>query len=141
MSGTVKIALAVVVVLFLFGGVAIIGLNSQNSAANGSTGANTAPNLNVTQDKDVAATITYTGKGFEPNLNNVPVHSTLRIRNRSVRVLQFMSNPYGKNSDEPELNVGQLNPGDSKTFYISQKGIWGYHNALDPSETGQITTR
>jgi hypothetical protein len=141
MSGTVKITLAVIVALFLFGGIAIIGINSQNNAANDKANVNTTPNLNVTQDKDVTATITYTGKGFEPNLNNIPVHSTLRIRNRSVRVLKFMSDPYDKNNDEPELNVGQLNPGDSKTFYISQKGIWGYHNALDPGETGQITAR
>jgi hypothetical protein len=141
MSGTLKIGLAVVAALLIFGGIALVGINSQNSATNGGTNANSAPNLNAVQDKDVAATITYTGKGFEPNTATISVNSTVRIRNRSVRVLQFVSDPYPTNADEPEFNVGGLNPGDSKTFYVSQKGTWGYHNALDPSETGQLFVR
>lgn len=138
MSGNLKIILAVAAALLIFGGVAIVGLNSQHSATNGSTSSNAASNLNAVQDKDVAATITYTGKDFEPNLATISANSTVRIRNRSVRVLQFVSDPYPTQSDEPELNVGTLNPGDSKTFYITQKGTWGYHNALDPSEIGQL---
>jgi hypothetical protein len=141
MSGTIKIALAVIVTLFIFGVIAIVGLNSQSSSTNGSTSAHSRPNPNAIQDPDVAATITYTGKGFEPNLSAIPAHSTIRIRNRSLRVLRFVSDPYSTQTDEPELNVGELKPGDSKTFYVSQKGTWGYHNALDPSETGQVVAR
>jgi hypothetical protein len=139
MNGTIKIALAVLVALFVFGGIALVGLNSQNNASSGGTTTqNSSPNLNATEDKDVDATITYTGKGFEPNLGTVSVNSSIRVRNRSVRVLKFMSDPYPTEIDEPEFNVGTLNPGDNKTFFVTQKGRWGYHNALDASETGQL---
>ena len=141
MSGTLKIALAVLAGLILFGGIAIVGVNSQHSATGGGTNANSAPNLNAIQESDVAATITYTGKGFEPNLSAIQANKMVRIRNRSVRALQFVSDPYPTDADEPEFNVGAINPCDSKTFYVSQKGTWGYHNALDPSETGQMIVR
>ena len=141
MSGTIKLALGVVAALIIFGGIALLGVNSQNNAKNGSTSANSSPNLNAIQEKDAAATITYTGKGFEPNLNTVPVNSYVRVRNRSVRLLQFMSDPYGQHTDEPEFNLGNLKPGDDVRFYVSQKGTWGYHNALDASETGQLIVR
>jgi hypothetical protein len=141
MSGTIKIAIAVIIGLFIFGAIALVGVNSQNTANNGGTNQNSSPNLNATQDNDVAVTITYTGKGFEPNLDTIPVNSSVRVRNRSTRVLKFMSDPYPTETDEPELNVGTLNPGDSKKIFLSQKGTWGYHNALDASETGRLIVR
>lgn len=141
MSGTIKLALAVIVALFVFGGIALVGLNSQKKTNDGSTSSNSLPNLNAVKDNDVAATITYTGKGFEPSLDTIAVNSPVRIRNRSIRILKFVSDPYGQRAYNPELNVGILNPGDNKTFYVSQKGRWGYHNALDPSETGLLIVR
>ncbi len=141
MSGTFKIALAIVAALLVFGGIALVGLTSQRNATNGGTATNTSPNQNAVKENDVATTITYTGKDFEPNLDTIHANSYVRVRNRSVRLLQFMSDPYNKNSDEPEFNQGTIKPGDSVKFYISQKGTWGYHNALDPSETGQLIVR
>lgn len=141
MSGTVKIAIAAIIALILFGAIAVVGINSQNSATDGSTSSNSQPNLNAVQEEDVPATITYTGKGFEPNLSTIEDHNYVRIRNRSVRVLNFVSDPYLERTDNPELNVGEIPPGESKKFYISQKGTWGYHNALDPSESGRIIVR
>jgi len=141
MSGTIKIALGVLAALIIFGGIALLGVNSQNNAKNGSTSVNSSPNLNAIKENDAAATITYTGKGFEPNLDTIPVNSYVRVRNRSVRLLQFMSDPYGQSTDEPEFNLGNLKPGDDVRFYVSQKGTWGYHNALDASETGQLIVR
>ncbi|HKX23822.1 MAG TPA: hypothetical protein VJM46_01165 [Candidatus Saccharimonadales bacterium] len=138
MNGTVKIAIGAIVALILFGAIAIVGVNSQNSQTDGSTSANRQPNLNAIQEDDVAATVTYTGQGFEPNLSTATVNNYIRIRNRSVRTLQFMSDPYPDHTGNPELNAGVIQPGESKKVYLSQKGRWGYHNALDPSETGTV---
>ena len=141
MSGTIKIAIAAIIALILFGIIAVVGINSQNSATDGSTSANTEPNLNAVEEDDVAATVTYTGQGFEPNLSTIAEHNYVRVRNRSVRVLNFVSDPYLERTDNPELNIGEIAPGESKKLYISQKGRWGYHNALDPSESGTIIVR
>ena len=142
MDRMVRLALITIAALILFGGLTIAGLNSQKNSNNGST--NNPPsvyakqNLSATQDSDVALTLTYTGTGFEPNLNAIKVGGQVRVRNRSVRLLDFASDPYPTQIDEPELNIGTLKPGDSKTFFVTQKGTWGYHNALDPTETGTI---
>lgn len=141
MSGNTKIILGVVAAVLILGAIELVGLNSQNTTNDGSTTTNSSPDLNAAQDKDVAATITYTGTGFEPNLATVAMNSMVRVRNRSVRVLNFLSDPYGQNTDEPELNLGGINPGDNKTFYVSQQGTWGYYNALDASQTGQLIVR
>ncbi len=143
MDRTVKVILSATAGALIFGGICLVGLQSKANSNNGSTNnppsAYTNPTPNATQDKDVVLTLTYTGKGFEPNLATVKARSMVRIRNRSVRLLQFVSDPYPAQSDDPELNLGQLKPGDQKTFFVSQKGKWGYHNALDPSEVGTLT--
>lgn len=141
MNPTVKIAIGAFIALFLLGGIAVLGVSSQKSATDGSTSRNTQPNLNAIEEEDVAAVITYTGSGFEPNYDTVNVNDQVRIRNRSIRVLHFASDPYLEQSDNPELTQGVLNPGESKTFYVTQPGRWGYHNALDPSETGTLIVR
>lgn len=141
MNPTVKLAIGAIIALILFGAIAIVGINSQKSETDGSTSSNARANQNATQDDDVAATITYTGQGFEPDLDAVNAHDAVRIRNRSIRILRFVSDPYLEQTDNPELNVGEIKPGESKTFYLSQIGRWGYHNALDPSETGTLIVR
>lgn len=141
MNPTIKIAIGTMIAFFVLAGIAIVGLNTQKSASDGSTNPNAQPNLNAIKEEDVAGTITYTGKGFEPNTHTIEANSEIRVRNRSQRVLQFVSDPYIEHTDNPELNQGIINPGESKTFYLSQKGRWKYHNALDPSETGRIIVR
>lgn len=141
MSGTLKTTLAGIAALLVFVGIYVVGLNSRQDATSGGTKTNTSLDLNAVKENDVAATITYTGKGFEPDAAAIPVNSYIRVRNRSIRMLKFMSDPYNQNSAEPELNKGEIKPGDSVKFFITQKGAWGFHNALDPSETGQLTVR
>ena len=80
MSETIKIAIGAIVALILFGAIAIVGINSQTSQTDGSTSPNAQPNLNAIQEDDVAATITYTGQGFEPNVSTATEHSYIRVR-------------------------------------------------------------
>ena len=140
MGKRTKIILAVGAILLVLSILAILSINrqSQTKPLQRTGDINTSPNLQPAQDADVAATITYNGASFIPSVTAIDAHSTVRVRNRSLRVLKFVSDPFSTQDDEPELNIGTLNPGESKTFYISQKGHWGFHNALDPSEMGTI---
>lgn len=141
MNFSAKFAIGAVIGLIVLGAIAVVGINSQRSATDGSTSPNTQPNLNAIREDDVAMVITYTGTGFEPNNASVEANNEIRIRNRSSRMLKFVSDPYLDQSDNPEFNVGELKPGESRKFYVSQMGRWGYHNALDPSETGLLIVR
>lgn len=131
---SVKKALIVIAVLLVFGAVYLVGLSSRNDpAASGITTEQPAP-----KDKDGLTIITFTNNGFQPETYIVPANSYVRIRNLSISILQFSSDPYKAPSYNPELNAGTFNPGDTRTFFISQQGKWGFHNGLNPSQTGTL---
>jgi hypothetical protein len=139
MNRMVKIVLVVGGVLILFAGIAVVGLNSQANNANPASSANNTSSREPTPKDSAGLTIiTYTDQGFVPATYTIQVNSNVRIRNRSISILQFVSDPYRTQSDNPELNVGRFNPGDTRTFYVSQMGRWGFHNALNPSQTGTL---
>lgn len=131
-SGRNIIVLSIIAIAF--GAVCWVGLNAKSTES----GSYAKEYPLASQDSDVDLTITYTGSGFEPDRSILAPNNQIRIHNRSQRLLEFVSDPIKTQSNNPELNVGQLKPGESKTFYVSQKGTWGYHNALDIGETGVL---
>lgn len=141
MSGTAKLVIGIVVGLFFIGILTIIGFSTQKKPATSSSTqpSTSSQSTNTAQDTDVAATIIYTNAGFQPNLYTINANNYIRVRNNSTHTLQFMSDPVEKNSDEPELNLGEIKPGANAKAFITQKGVWGYHNALNANDIGQIT--
>lgn len=87
----------------------------------------------------IAATITYSDSGFSPALVTVKANDTVAIKNTSSQDVQLDSDPHPVHTDDTDLNVGQVSPGQTKTFMVMKKGSFGYHNHLDPSQTGRIT--
>jgi plastocyanin len=83
-------------------------------------------------------TITYGDSGFSPSTVTVHSGDTISIKNDSSRSMQFDSDPHPIHTDDPELNVGAVTPGESMSFTVSQKGTHGYHNHLNPSDKGTI---
>lgn len=132
---------AVVLVVIIAGGA--IWLSRRNThSSNNNTSSSTIPpsqgaNTGVTQS--VAATITYDGSNFSPQLTTVKSGNTVKITNNSQQEISFNSNPHPVHTDDTDLNVGTVEPGQSKTFAVTKKGSFGYHNHLDPSQTGNIT--
>jgi hypothetical protein len=144
MSGTAKLVIGIVVGLFFIGILTIIGFSTQKKTDTSSSTAQTSSSsqsTDTTQDTDVAATIIYTNEGFQPNFYIIDANNYIRVRNNSTHPLQFMSDPVEKNSDEPEFNLGDIKPGGNAKVYITQKGTWGFHNALNANDIGQIIVR
>lgn len=83
--------------------------------------------------------ITYTENGFELSSDTVSAGSEIQIINQSSGNLDFASDEHPQHTDNPELNVGIVSPGESITFSISQTGTWGFHNHLNASHEGSIT--
>ena len=52
--------------------------------------------------------------------------------------MQFDSDPHPVHTDDTELNVGHVEPGGSMTFTVNKTGTHGYHNHLNPGDTGTI---
>lgn len=101
----------------------------------------TQPSLKDQQAADVAntdATITYTDSGFSPSKITVKSGSKVTIKNETSRALQFNSDPHPVHNGNQELNVDLVPSGQTKTFTVTKKGSFGYHDHLDPSKVGTI---
>ena len=82
--------------------------------------------------------ITYTDSGFSPAQISVKVGDTVTFKNDPKSNIQVNSAPHPAHTQFPELNVGSIAAGESKTVTFTTAGIKKYHNHLNPSQNGQI---
>lgn len=88
-----------------------------------------------------ASTITYTNDGFSPASLTVKAGTAVTVNNDSSQLLQFDSNPHPDHTDNPELNVGTVSPGKTKTVTVTVTGSHGYHNHLNTGDTGTLVVQ
>jgi len=111
---------------------------------NGHPAAQQSSNSSAPSAGDVsqaAATITYSDSGYSPSTITVKSGDTVALKNTSSQSVQFDSDPHPVHTDDPELNVGELSPGQSATFKVITKGTHGYHNHLNPAQKGTIVVQ
>ena len=138
--------IAVVVLAIIGGGAYALTRNSNNNSNKPTTKSTTqqqAPNTTSNSsssntEQSSGATITYSDNGFSPSTLTVKAGTTVTIKNTSSGDMQLASNPHPTHTDDPELNVGLVQSGQSMTFTVNTKGTHGYHNHLNPSDTGTI---
>jgi plastocyanin len=85
-----------------------------------------------------SATITYKS-GFSPAMTTVKSGQTITFKNESTEEIEVNSDPHPTHTDDTDLNVGAIAPGQSKTVTVTKVGAFGFHNHLDPTEKGNIT--
>jgi plastocyanin len=85
--------------------------------------------------------ITYSNSGFSPSKITLNAGDTITIKNTSSKTLDFDSDPHPVHTDDRELNIGTVEPGETKTAKLTTKGTWGYHNHLNSTETGTIVVQ
>jgi len=151
MNSTGKIITAIIIVAVIAGGAFLLtnkksdekttedtsgsSSQNQNSGTSGSTDNGTSSNDGQTAD----VTITYDGSSFNLSATTIKSGGTVKVVNDSDEDLDFDSNPHPVHTDNPELNAGDIAPGDSKTFVLKTKGAWGFHNHLNSSQKGELT--
>jgi len=132
------IAVAVIATVIVWIAVASGGNKTSAPAASDSTSSDktNAP----APSSDIASTITYDGTKFSVSNEKVAAGSTVKVVNASSdKELNFDSDPHPTHTDNSQLNEGNIAPGESKTFVLTKKGTWGFHNHLDSSQHGNIT--
>lgn len=148
MKKTGIIALSIVVVLALAGGVFALSrkhndtTSSPNttpaSSADSNTPSSAASSAPTVTTPTAANTITYSDNGFSPATLTVKAGSQVTIKNDSSQILQFDSDPHPQHTDDPELNVGTIAPGHSQTITVTKTGSHGYHNHANADDTGTL---
>lgn len=141
--GKGPIIAGLVVLIIIVGGV--FALTSGNDKTNDS---NTSEQTNIpgkgsndtkTGDVQAAATITFDGNGFSPDSVTVKSGDKVTVKNNSDKPLQLASDPHPVHTDDTDLNAGDEDPGKSKTFTVTKKGTFGFHNHYNHAQHGTIT--
>ncbi len=129
MNKATKIIIALVTVVII-AGVAVLVIGTNKSSA---------PDQNSTDNQAAALTIDYSDNGFNPASATVQAGKTVKIANQSKSALNFASAVHPVHDDNSELNLGDIQPGASKTFTPTKKGTWGFHDHYKPGNTGKLT--
>ncbi len=146
-------------ILIAGGGFLVLGMDNDDSTNNSATAPTTAPTqsdrsssttpptasdtpANTTDSNEgdaAAATISYTDNGFSPDSVNVKSGDTVTVENTSEDNVQFNSDDHPTHTENSELNVGMVAAGDAKSFTVTKKGSFGFHNHLNSSQKGTIS--
>ena len=115
----------------------LVGCNLYKTSGGetGSTGTATEQMENVPVSGNL---ITYTDSGFSPAQVSVKAGDAVTFKNDSKASVQVNSAPHPAHTQFPELNVGSIAAGESKTVTFTTAGTKKYHNHLNPSQTGTI---
>jgi plastocyanin len=154
MTNGKKVAIVVIILAVVGAGVyvAMSGKDDSNDKSNSSqtSGSSTDTSSNDTSNSssssdgasdtaEAAATITYSDSGFGSGTVTVKAGDTVAVKNTSSSELSFNSDPHPAHTDDPDLNVGVIASGATKTFTVQQTGTYGFHNHFNPSDKGKIT--
>ncbi len=86
---------------------------------------------------DSAVVVNYGADGFEKSVN-AKVGQQIAFKNSSTGNVQVDSDPHPTHTLYPELNLGVIAAGQSKSVSFSKAGTYTYHNHLNPSQKGTI---
>lgn len=136
-----SVIIALILVIGLAGLAFVLTSNKDdNSDSTTTTTTNNATSEESSEStsQNAANTIEYSSDGFSPSSITVKAGNTITIKNSSARVLQFNSGPHPEHTDNAELNVGTVSPGQSKQLTVTTKGTHSFHNHLDSAHTGTL---
>ena len=122
----------VIIILITTGGYFLLKYNT-----------NTAPKTAIKTTKSLPkeVTITLDKSGFKPNTVTVERGTAVRWINKSGDKQTVNSDNYPTNQLHKELNLGIFNDGSSVVYTFNSPGIYGYHNQLNPKQTGKVIVK
>jgi plastocyanin len=131
MNKGLKVIAALVLVAVVAGAAVFFTQKDDSSKDNDKNGTNS--------NAEASVTITYDGEQFSPAEVTVASGGTVIFVNQSDEDVEPSSDPHPVHTTNPELNAGEIAPGDDATLTVTDKGEWGYHNHFDSSQTGTVT--
>lgn len=137
-----------VVIALVLGGLVVYALMNNREPEQPTTTNETT--TTETQDADITTppeeedavtegtTITFSDSGFSPSSLSVKAGTEVTVKNESSKDVQFSSDDHPTHTEQNELNLAALAPGESATFTPSKVGTWGFHDHLSPDFTGVL---
>ena len=97
------------------------------------------PGMNMPGPKNMVK-VTYSDKGFSPDKITVSVNTTVEFINQSSGDMWVASDPHPQHTNLPTFD--QFRPfkkGSMYRYVFDKKGVWGFHDHLNPSRNGIVT--
>ena len=136
-TGTVITGIIAVVLVVA----SVVAFNHKKQNTNTLPSSSSDSSNTTARSSAATAAISYNGSLFSPSQVTIKKGDTIVIKNNSSNAVDFESDPHPIHTAEPELNIGGIEPGKSRSFVLSRVGSWGYHNHLNSSQTGTIIVR
>lgn len=86
-----------------------------------------------------STTIVFNNNGFEQQNYTVTAGQTVTVKNLSSIAVEFSSDEHPVHTDNPELNLQPLQPGEEANFTPENPGTWGIHDHEHPEFTTTLT--
>ena len=102
------------------------------------TAVNQPSNSTDTGRQAAAMEIIFTDRGFQRPSYVMRAGQTVTIRNDSSMAFQFSSDEHPAHTDNPELNLRLLQPGQQATLTPKVTGTWGVHDHEHPEFTSTL---
>lgn len=128
-----------IIIILAIVGLALAHHGSNSPAASNQPSASSQPSSAAASPAQSAATITYDSNGFSPAMTTVKSGDSVTFVNKTSEEIQVDSDPHPVHTDDTDLNVGSIAPGQSKTVVLTKRGTFGFHNHLDPTDQARIT--
>ena len=107
----------------------------------GATNTNNQSQTTGDQTAQVGGTVNYTDSGFSPGEVKVKVGEKVEFKNTSSKTVQVNSDPHPTHTSFPELNIGMIASGETKSATFTKAGTYTYHNHLNVSERGTVVVQ
>lgn len=86
-------------------------------------------------------TVTLTADGFSPAALTIKAGTKVTWTNQSGVDSTVNSNPHPTHTDYQPLNLGRFSNGGTLSLIFDKPGTYGYHNHLNPAQTGTVTVQ
>lgn len=100
-----------------------------------STTQQTSPTNEVTKEQNV---ITLTQDGFSPSTLTVKAGTKVSWINKSGSQATVNSIPHPVHTNYSPLNLGSFSDGSTLSLILDKPGTYGYHNHLNPNQSGTV---
>lgn len=91
--------------------------------------------------ENVEHKIVYTGSVFDPEELTVNLGDKVIFINNGDENMQVASDDHPAHTDLEDFESGILEPGDEYSYVFDEAGTWGYHDHLNPSNTGTVEAK
>lgn len=136
-----KIIGAVIIALLIIGAIFLLSNKSSKPNTTIQQPVTTQATPKPTSTELTSSEIVVTATGFQPKTITVAAGTRVVWNNRSGKNIAIASDDHPTHLKYPLLNIGKVKNGASAQLIFDKPGTYGYHNHIDPSQTGTIIVR